>query len=486
MDIIQQYAKLKKWNIFAAAFSAAEPKTGTNDTKNSYTMDTRQIPDQKKTGIRGWLPVIGLAFSTFIFNTSEFIPIGLLSDIASDFGITESNAGMLITVYAWVVALASLPLMLVFAKSENKRLMLSVTAVFIASQILSGLSRDFYMLMISRIGVACAHSIFWSIVTPYAVRIAPEGKGSAALSVIVCGSSIAMIAGLPIGRTIGLYLGWRATFLVIAASSAVILAILAAVLPKTPSDSSISLRKLPALIKSPVLLNIYLITVIAVTGHFTAYSYIEPFLAHAAGFSETWITVALTIFGFAGLLGSFLFSKKYDDRRIAFISTTLDTVNNIRRRRLAGLQEALEDKGATLQVLSRDITPEEELDNLNIEYATGLALTEECLKRYPKCTALVAVNDSVAYGVLDALAAHGLKVPEDRSVCAFDNLPFSRLSCMDLTSVEHHIADKGRNAFEMFFERISKKSTNNITRVEFSHYLRVGKTTGPCPGSRES
>lgn len=298
---------------------AAEPKTGTNDTKNSYTMDTRQIPDQKKTGIRGWLPVIGLAFSTFIFNTSEFIPIGLLSDIASDFGITESNAGMLITVYAWVVALASLPLMLVFAKSENKRLMLSVTAVFIASQILSGLSRDFYMLMISRIGVACAHSIFWSIVTPYAVRIAPEGKGSAALSVIVCGSSIAMIAGLPIGRTIGLYLGWRATFLVIAASSAVILAILAAVLPKTPSDSSISLRKLPALIKSPVLLNIYLITVIAVTGHFTAYSYIEPFLAHAAGFSETWITVALTIFGFAGLLGSFLFSKKYDDRRIAFI-----------------------------------------------------------------------------------------------------------------------------------------------------------------------
>ena len=76
-------------------------------------MDTRQIPDQKKTGIRGWLPVIGLAFSTFIFNTSEFIPIGLLSDIASDFGITESNAGMLITVYAWVVAIASLPLMLV-------------------------------------------------------------------------------------------------------------------------------------------------------------------------------------------------------------------------------------------------------------------------------------------------------------------------------------------------------------------------------------
>ena len=194
-------------------------------------------------------------------------------------------------------------------------------------------------------------------------------------------------------------------------------------------------------------------------------------------------TIELDNFKAGTLIGQHLLELGH--RRMAFISTTLDAVNNIRRRRLAGLQEALEGKGATLQVLSRDITPEEELDNLNIEYATGLALTEECLKRYPKCTALVAVNDSVAYGVLDALTAHGLKVPEECSVCAFDNLPFSRLSCMDLTSVEHHIAEKGRNAFEMFFDRISKKSANNITRVEFSHYLRVGKTTGPCPGSRE-
>ena len=275
--------------------------------------------DNMKTGIKGWLPVIGLAFSTFIFNTSEFIPIGLLSDIAADFSITESNAGMLITVYAWVVALASLPLMLTFAKTENKRLMLGITALFIVSQVLSGISKDFYMLMISRIGVACAHAIFWSIVTPYAVRIAPEGKKSAALSIIVCGSSIAMIVGMPIGRTIGLLMGWRATFLVIGAAAAVIFLFLAFLLPKAPSDSSISLRKLPALIKSPALLSIYLITVIAITGHFTAYSYIEPFLAQTAGLSETWITLILTIFGFVGLVGSFLFAKCYDAHRKLFI-----------------------------------------------------------------------------------------------------------------------------------------------------------------------
>lgn len=115
--------------------------------------------------------------STFIFNTSEFIPIGLLSGIASDFAISESQAGLLITVYAWVVAIASLPLMLVFAKTENRRLMLSIVALFVFSHILSGVAANYNMLMISRMGVACSHAIFWSIVTPLAVRVAPEGKG---------------------------------------------------------------------------------------------------------------------------------------------------------------------------------------------------------------------------------------------------------------------------------------------------------------------
>ena len=266
----------------------------------------------EKNGLKAWLPVIGLTFSAFIFNTSEFIPIGLLSDIAADFSITESHAGLMITVYAWVVALASLPLMLVFAKTESKKLMLSITALFVVSHVLSGLASDFYMLILSRMGVACAHAIFWSIVTPLAVKTAPEGKQSTALSFIVSGSSIAMIVGLPLGRTIGLYAGWRATFLIIGAVALIILCILAAVLKKTPGESNFSIRKLPALFKTPALLGIYLITVIAITGHFTGYSYIEPFMGQVAGMGSTLITLVLTLFGVVGIFGSVIFSKFYD------------------------------------------------------------------------------------------------------------------------------------------------------------------------------
>lgn len=283
------------------------------------TSITNRFMTNEKNNFRRWLPVISLTFSTFIFNTSEFIPIGLLSDIASDFAITESKAGMLITVYAWIVALASLPLMLAFSKTENKKLMLSIVALFIASHVLSGFSTSYYMLMLSRAGVACAHAIFWSIVTPLAVRVAPEGRRSTALSLIITGSSVAMIVGLPLGRAVGLLVGWRATFLLIAALSAIVFIILAASLPKTPSDNDVSIKSLPALLRTPGLGGIYLLTVIIITGHYTSYSYIEPFLAQVAGMSNTLITIVLSIFGIVGIIGSYFFAKYFDRHQFTFI-----------------------------------------------------------------------------------------------------------------------------------------------------------------------
>ena len=269
--------------------------------------------------IKKWLPVISLTLSTFIFNTSEFIPIGLLTSIADDFAITESKAGLLITIYAWVVALASLPLMMGFAKTENKKLMLSLVALFTASHILSGFSNSYVMLMISRIGVACSHAVFWSIVSPLAVHVAPEGHRSTALSMIITGSSIAMIVGLPLGRAVGLMVGWRVTFLLIAILSAIVLCLLAAFLPKVPSDNNISLKTLPTLVSTPALLCIFVMTALTITGHFTAYSYIEPFLGQAAGFTNGEITMVLSAFGVIGIIVSVLFSKYYDRHQFAFL-----------------------------------------------------------------------------------------------------------------------------------------------------------------------
>ena len=78
---------------------------------------------RSKMSLKEWLPLFGITVSAFIFNTSEFMPIGLLTDIADSFHITEAHAGVLITVYSWIVMLLSLPLMLLLNKIDFKRLL---------------------------------------------------------------------------------------------------------------------------------------------------------------------------------------------------------------------------------------------------------------------------------------------------------------------------------------------------------------------------
>ena len=253
--------------------------------------------------MRFWVPLVGMTLSTFVFNTSEFMPIGLLTDIAADFNMTESAAGMLISVYAWAVMILSLPLMLCVTKVPPKRLLLGVIVLFGICQLLSAASVNFWMLMAARIGVAAAHAVFWSIITPLAVRVAPSSKASLALSMVGMGTSVAMIFGLPCGRMFGLAIGWRATFLTVGIVSFAIVACLAFVFPKLDAGKPFTLGKLPSLLRTRSLLSMYLVTIVVITAYFTGYGYIEPFFQQVAGLPDDAITFALVLFGAAGLVG---------------------------------------------------------------------------------------------------------------------------------------------------------------------------------------
>lgn len=276
-------------------------------------MKTNKIP------LRQYIAVLGITIAAFIFNTSEFMPIGLLSDIASNFQQTEAETGIMITAYAWVVAVLSLPLMLMVTKMELKKLLIATITLFCIGQIVSGSAVNFVMLLAGRICVACAHSIFWSIAAPIAVQLVSKEHRSMALSMVATGTSVAMIFGLPLGRMIGLYLGWRMTFMMIAGTAFLTMVYLFFVFPHLTNQSTFSIDELPNLLKNPVLISIYVLTALTATAYYTGYSYIEPFLSQVAHISDHWITMILTIFGVSGLLGSFLFSTFYDQYRFRFI-----------------------------------------------------------------------------------------------------------------------------------------------------------------------
>lgn len=255
-----------------------------------------------------WLPVVCLTISAFIFNTTEFAPISLLTDIAADFHISEAHAGFMMTAYAWIVATMSLPLMLLTKDMERRKLLLLLFSFFIVSHILSVLAWNFWILMLSRIGIAFSHAIFWSITASLTYRLAPHGKKTKALGILATGTSLAIVLGLPLGRLIGQSLGWRTTFACIALVAFVMLFFLLKLLPQLPSVNAGSLKSLPLLIKRPALMGVYVLTALAITAHFTAYSYIEPFVQQIALLSGDFATITLFIFGIAGMLGSTIFA----------------------------------------------------------------------------------------------------------------------------------------------------------------------------------
>lgn len=268
--------------------------------------------------LRELLPLLGITVSAFIFNTSEFMPVGLLTDIGATFGTDEGTTGLIVSVYAWAVMILSVPLMMLASRIPFKPLILLVLGVFCAGQLLSAIAASYGMLIVARLVVACAHSVFWAIAAPIAARLVDPQHGALAVSVVVAGSALAMVVGLPLGRVIGLILGWRQTFVCVGAVSFAVLLYLLFVFPRLEGAAAFKLNQLPSLFKNKVLVGVFVVTALYPMGYYTCYSYIEPFLLQIGGMGEDVVTVVLVVFGIAGLLGSAVCTRFYSAKSSFF------------------------------------------------------------------------------------------------------------------------------------------------------------------------
>lgn len=265
--------------------------------------------DLKISHWKDWLPVMSLAFAAFVFNTTEFVPIGVVTKIAESFHISDEYAALIITGYAFVVGLLSLPLAAWTAKMERRKLLVAVFCVFIVGHVLSALAVNFMMLALSRMVVACAHAVFWSITVPLAVRIGPPLQGPKSMSLIVMGTTLAMVLGIPLGTFIGQHIGWRITFGGIGVAALVVIVALMKLLPRLESNNAGSLSSMPMLLKRPAIVGTYVLTVIIVMGQFTGFALIEPFMKSYAHFSENSVVLVMLLGGSSGIVGSYIFTK---------------------------------------------------------------------------------------------------------------------------------------------------------------------------------
>ena len=121
-----------------------------------------------------------------------------------------------------------------------------------------------------------------------------------------------------------------------------------------------------------------------------------------------------------------------------------------------------------------------ELSTVEIEHRTGRALAKKCIRMYPDVTAIVAINDMVAYGVIDEIIEEGFRIPGDYSVCGFDNIYPSKFSGVSLTTIDHFINQRGQSAFSLLQAKLENGDTERValTRLEFKNKLIDRKTTG--------
>ncbi len=265
---------------------------------------------QKAEKTQFWRVVI-MACAAFIFNTTEFVPVALLTDIGQSFDMQSSDVGLMMTVYAWTVMIMSLPAMLATGDMERKGLLLKLFVIFIIGHIISVIAWNYWILLIARMFIAVAHSLFWAITASLVMRVAPKNKKTQAIGMLAIGTSLATILGLPLGRIVGQLVGWRITFAIIAALAVVVMVFIMRLLPNLPSKNAGSLSSLPILAKRPLLIGLYATTVLIVSAHFTAYTYIEPFMVQIGQMDPNLTTMILLVFGISGVTASVIFNRLY-------------------------------------------------------------------------------------------------------------------------------------------------------------------------------
>ncbi|BCJ43228.1 MFS transporter [Actinoplanes ianthinogenes] len=265
------------------------------------------------------LAVIGA--SAFFYVAAEALPIGLLPQISADLHVSEARVGLLMTSYAVVAALSTIPLTAVTMRIPRNRLLAVTVAIFAVSQAAATFAPTFPILAGSRLLCALAHGVFWSVLGPIVARLAPPDQVGRATALTSLGNSLAIVLGVPLGTALGQWLGWRVAIGSMAVGGAVCVALLLVVLPALPplprdvtAGAGRQLRNAVRILRDGRVARLCAVTAVLVVGHFAAYTYIAPLVRRDAGLDGAGLSALLLGYGVAGLLTTYLVGRHIDRR----------------------------------------------------------------------------------------------------------------------------------------------------------------------------
>ncbi|WP_334152836.1 MFS transporter [Microbacterium sp.] len=262
------------------------------------------------------LGLIALAIGAFGIGLTEFVIMGLLPEVASDFAVTEATAGWLISGYALSVVVGALGLTAATTRLPRKPVLLGLLVLFIAGNVLTALSPDYAVAMAGRIVAALSHGAFFGIGSVVAADLVAPEKKARAIAIMFTGLTAANVFGVPFGTFLGQQFGWRSTFWVISVIGIVALLGIA-LLVRAPKSTgpAVSLRHELAAFRSGQVWLSLTVTILAYGGMFGAFTYIAYTLTDVGGFASSAVPWLLVLFGL-GLVAGNAIGGRLADRSI--------------------------------------------------------------------------------------------------------------------------------------------------------------------------
>jgi predicted MFS family arabinose efflux permease len=271
--------------------------------------------------------LIALAAASFCYVTAETLPIGLLPQMARGLHVSDSQIGLLLTIYAAVAGLTAIPLTALTVHVRRDTLMCVLVGMFAVSQLATSIAPNYDWLVAARLLCALAHGVFWSAVVPVATRLAGAGRAAKGTAIVFGGTSLAIVLGTPPATALGNVLGWRAAMAVVGLAGVVALIAIFSQMPPIEGEAdalgaNAALKAIPGVLRNRLLASVCLTTLVLVIGTFTAYTYISLIVQRDSGLRGIALATVLLAYGAAGVAGNVVISAIADrlPRRAALVA----------------------------------------------------------------------------------------------------------------------------------------------------------------------